>query len=156
MRPKFRRKKPPRTPANHKPHEPDVGEPFSLWGRFVAIIPKIRTQIQLASFIVLVAAVLISFIVRSNNSEGAIVGGTMGIVLVVFSFVLGALDKFKASQRAWLATVLFVAFACLVLGLFTLWIQTLRSQPQPPQQPKYRVYSAKEIPDPTVSTRGSK
>ena len=90
------------------------------WKSFADTVPKLRTKIQLAGFLVLVAAVLIVHVISPNNTRAMLSAGAIGISLVVFGQIFQYLHLFPEQQRVFLILMLFFIFACFSAGMVVL------------------------------------
>jgi hypothetical protein len=94
-------------------------------------LPKLRTRIQLAGFLVLVAAVLIVKVISPNNTKAMLSAGAIGVSLVVFGLVFQVLHLFPERQRIWLVLILFFMFCCFSVAMVVLTASyILQSRPK--------------------------
>jgi uncharacterized protein YjbI with pentapeptide repeats len=81
------------------------------------VLPKLKTQLQLTGFIVLIVGVVATRVVAPDQIHAQISAGAIGIVILVFAQIFRYLKDFPLEERVRLILVLFIAFIVFILAL---------------------------------------
>lgn len=85
--------------------------------KFVNLIPRIKTPIQLAGLALAIAAVIAIRSVVPGATKAQISAGAIGVVFLVFGQVFAALGSFPQKDRVKLVVSLFSIFCAFVIAL---------------------------------------
>jgi hypothetical protein len=91
---------------------------MELFGKFIDVLPKLKTVIQLTGGVVLLGAIVAYRTVPPEMVPGVLATGDIGIFLIVVGLGASYLRLIDKAQRAWLAFWVFVVLCLTLILLF--------------------------------------
>jgi hypothetical protein len=96
-----------------------------LWGKFVEAVPRLKTPIQLAGFVILVLATFAYRQIAPEHVLGVLVSGAIGVWLFIFATFAPYVTKVEKQHRTAFLLGLAAMFSLLVLALALIAYQVI-------------------------------